>query len=196
MMIKPDGVALGAGADLAELLAPRSLNVEDVVRHRLSTSEIDALYAMDPSERPLTYMLHSVCLSSREAEFWICSGANAVAVCLESKHLLRSRWGNGVYANVLHSGESTLDVSTVLSILRGERLGDARAGLKLPDIWNGWSREEIWAGATEVWSEATLLTRSDAVLWAPESHPRQRARTRTKPADRLFWSWLSRYWPG
>ena len=25
---------------------------------------------------------------------------------------------------------------------------------------------------------------------------RQRARTRTKPADRLFWSWLSRYWPG
>ena len=23
---------------------------------------------------------------------------------------------------------------------------------------------------------------------------RQRARTRTKPADRLFWSWLSRYW--
>ena len=24
----------------------------------------------------------------------------------------------------------------------------------------------------------------------------QRARTRTKPADRLFWSWLSRYWPG
>ena len=25
---------------------------------------------------------------------------------------------------------------------------------------------------------------------------RQRARTRTKPAERLFWSWLSRYWPG
>ena len=25
---------------------------------------------------------------------------------------------------------------------------------------------------------------------------RQRARTRTKPADRLFWSSLSRYWPG
>ena len=25
---------------------------------------------------------------------------------------------------------------------------------------------------------------------------RQRARTRTKPADRLFWSWLSRYWSG
>ena len=25
---------------------------------------------------------------------------------------------------------------------------------------------------------------------------RQRARTRTKPADRLFWSGLSRYWPG
>ena len=25
---------------------------------------------------------------------------------------------------------------------------------------------------------------------------RQRVRTRTKPADRLFWSWLSRYWPG
>ena len=25
---------------------------------------------------------------------------------------------------------------------------------------------------------------------------RQRARTQTKPADRLFWSWLSRYWPG
>ena len=25
---------------------------------------------------------------------------------------------------------------------------------------------------------------------------RQRARTRTQPADRLFWSWLSRYWPG
>ena len=25
---------------------------------------------------------------------------------------------------------------------------------------------------------------------------RQRAHTRTKPADRLFWSWLSRYWPG
>ena len=25
---------------------------------------------------------------------------------------------------------------------------------------------------------------------------RQRARTRTKPADRLFWSWLSWYWPG
>ena len=25
---------------------------------------------------------------------------------------------------------------------------------------------------------------------------RQRARTRTKPADRLFSSWLSRYWPG
>ena len=25
---------------------------------------------------------------------------------------------------------------------------------------------------------------------------RQRARTRTKPADRLFWSWLSRYWLG
>ena len=24
----------------------------------------------------------------------------------------------------------------------------------------------------------------------------QRARTPTKPADRLFWSWLSRYWPG
>ena len=24
----------------------------------------------------------------------------------------------------------------------------------------------------------------------------QRARTQTKPADRLFWSWLSRYWPG
>ena len=23
---------------------------------------------------------------------------------------------------------------------------------------------------------------------------RQRARTRTKPADRLFWSWLSSYW--
>ena len=25
---------------------------------------------------------------------------------------------------------------------------------------------------------------------------RQRARTRTKPAERLFWSSLSRYWPG
>ena len=25
---------------------------------------------------------------------------------------------------------------------------------------------------------------------------RQRARTRTKPAGRLFWSWLTRYWPG
>ena len=25
---------------------------------------------------------------------------------------------------------------------------------------------------------------------------RQRARTPTKPADRLFWSWRSRYWPG
>ena len=25
---------------------------------------------------------------------------------------------------------------------------------------------------------------------------RQRARTRTKPADRLFWSWLSGYWSG
>ena len=25
---------------------------------------------------------------------------------------------------------------------------------------------------------------------------RQRARTRTKPADRLFWSWFSRYWSG
>ena len=25
---------------------------------------------------------------------------------------------------------------------------------------------------------------------------RQRARTQTKPTDRLFWSWLSRYWPG
>ena len=25
---------------------------------------------------------------------------------------------------------------------------------------------------------------------------RQRARTQTKPADRLLWSWLSRYWPG
>ena len=25
---------------------------------------------------------------------------------------------------------------------------------------------------------------------------RQRARTRTKPSDRLCWSWLSRYWPG
>ena len=24
----------------------------------------------------------------------------------------------------------------------------------------------------------------------------QRARAPTKPADRLFWSWLSRYWPG
>ena len=25
---------------------------------------------------------------------------------------------------------------------------------------------------------------------------RQRSRARTKPADRLFWSWLSRYWDG
>ncbi len=25
---------------------------------------------------------------------------------------------------------------------------------------------------------------------------RQRARTQTQPADRLFWSWLARYWPG
>ena len=25
---------------------------------------------------------------------------------------------------------------------------------------------------------------------------RQRVRTRSRPADRLFWSWLSRYWPG
>ena len=25
---------------------------------------------------------------------------------------------------------------------------------------------------------------------------RQRSRARTKPADRLFWSWLSKYWDG
>ena len=25
---------------------------------------------------------------------------------------------------------------------------------------------------------------------------RQRSRARTKPADRLFWSWLCRYWDG
>ena len=170
IIVKPDAIATPIEEEIKASIARSALALVDQWTLSMSPAQVARVYPIDPGVRPLTFMLHSVCLTGREVRVLLCRGVGAAEACYRIKEQVRAVWGRRIYANSMHTPDSDQEAEDLLGALY-ERAGPDSGGLPaFPEVWCEWNRADIYEGSIRVWEEAVAVGRDPEVLWAPPGY--------------------------
>lgn len=178
LLFKPDAVAHGI---VEETLADvRAGGLRVLSRHalKLTESQLARFYfQICPDERPLTAGLLRRYLVDNPSELVVIEGPDVLARLHRYKAAIRSRCGDFIYGNYVHSADTRDEAERQIAVLN--ETGGPGAFRPVAPYWNGWTMQACEQALDEMWADVRVRV-SYPACWSP--WPRSPGLVLTAPA--------------